>query len=77
MELSQHGTIMIDGCKARHNAYGKWDVSRSGIHIGEVDTLAEVPILIERQRDAVRKRLACIEAKALERKNARKDSRSI
>ena len=63
MELSQHGTIMIDGCKARHNAYGKWDVSRSGIRIGEVDTLAEVSDLIVRQRDVVRERLACIEAK--------------
>ena len=77
MELSQHGTIMIDGCKARHNAYGKWDVSRSGIHIGEADTLAEVPILIERQRVVVRERLARIEAEVLARKTGRKDSFSI
>jgi len=77
MELSSHGTIMIDGCKARHNAYGRWDVSRSGIHIGEVDTLAEVPILIERQRDVVRERLAQVLAKAEARKHERKDSKSI
>lgn len=77
MELSQHGTIMVDGCKVRHNTYGKWDVSRSGIYIGEVDTLAEVPILIERQRDAVRERLAQVLAKAEARKHGRKDSRSI
>tara|TARA_R110000824_G_scaffold362958_1_gene550962 strand:+ start:1977 stop:2210 length:234 start_codon:yes stop_codon:yes gene_type:complete len=68
MELSQHGTITIDGCKVRHNAYGRWDVSRSGINIGEVDTLAEVPILIERQRVVVRERLARIEAEVLARK---------
>ena len=77
MELTPHGTIIIDGCKARHNAYGKWDVSRSGINIGEADTLAEVPILIERQRVVVRERLACIEAEVLARKHARKDSFSI
>lgn len=69
MELSQHGTVTIDGCKARHDAYGKWQVSRSGIHIGEVDTLAEVPILIERQRVVVRERLARVEAEALARKD--------
>ncbi len=68
MELSQHGTITIDGCKARHNAYGKWDVSRSGIHVGEADTLAEVSALIVRQRDVVRERLARVEAEALARK---------
>ena len=69
MELSQHGTITIDGCKARRNAWGKWDVSRSGIHLGEVDSLAEVASLIERRKDDVRQRLARIEADAPARKD--------
>ena len=77
MELSQHGTITIDGCKVRHTAYGTWQVSRSEILIGEVDSLAEVPSLIERRKDDVRQRLARIEADALARKNGRKDSFSI
>jgi len=43
-------------------------VSRSGIHVGEADTLAEVSALIVRQRDVVRERLARVEAEALARK---------
>lgn len=77
MELTPHGTIMVDGCTVRNTKEGQWMVSRSGIHIGYVDTLAEVPSLIERQRVAVRERLARIEAEAEARRKGQKDSFSI
>jgi len=77
MKLTQHGTIEVDGCKVRMTQAGRWLVSRSGIEVGEVDSLAEVPILIERQKASVRDRLARIEAEAQAKRDARKDSFSI
>lgn len=68
MKLTQTGTIEVDGCKVRATKEGRWLVSRSGIHVGYADTLAEVPILIARQRDSVRERLARLNAEAAQRK---------
>lgn len=68
MKLTQTGTIEVDGCKVRSTKSGQWMVSRSGIHVGYADTLAEVPILIARQRDSVRERLARLNAEAAQRK---------
>jgi len=68
MELTPHGSIIVDGCTVRNTKNGQWEVSRSGIHIGYADSLAEVPSLIERQRNAVRERLARLNAEAAQRK---------
>ena len=70
MRLTKTGTIEVDGCKVRTTKKGQWQVSRSGIHIGYADTLAEGPILIARQRDAVRERLARLNAEAKARAEA-------
>ena len=68
MELTQHGTIKVEDCTVRHTKEGRWLVSRSGIQVGYADSLAEVPILIARQRDAIRERLARLNAEAAQRK---------
>ena len=68
MELTQHGTIKVEDCTVRHTKEGRWMVSRSGILIGYSDTLGEVPALIAGQRDAIRARLARLNAEAAQRK---------
>tara|TARA_S200002703_G_scaffold151329_1_gene150578 strand:+ start:305 stop:622 length:318 start_codon:yes stop_codon:yes gene_type:complete len=68
MELTPHGSIMVDGCTVRNTKDGRWLVSRSGIDVGYADSLAEVPSLIERQRNAVRERLARLNNEAAQRK---------
>lgn len=67
MRLTQHGTIKSDDYNLNFTQGGKWLVSRNGTFIGEADTLAEVPALIERAREAVRERLAKVEAEAAAR----------
>jgi len=70
MELTSHGMVKADGCNVMRTESGHWAVSQNGKFIGEVDTLAEVPILIERHRQAVRDRLARVTAEAEARREA-------
>ena len=70
MKLKSTGTIVIEG----HNVFfcetGQWAVSFKGSHVGYADTLDEVAPLIARTREAVRKRVADVEAEAKQRAEA-------
>jgi hypothetical protein len=57
MELSNTGSVVVQGFNARFTAEGKWLVSRLGRTIGSVDSLEEVEPLIDRYRERVRARL--------------------
>lgn len=70
MQLTKSGTIKTDGCNVLRTEDGGWMVSRNGTLVGYVDMLDEVPGLIERQREAVRARLAKVEAEAKARREA-------
>lgn len=67
MKLTNTGTIKDDDYNIRFTQEGKWMVSRSGTVIGYVDTLDEVPALVESKREKVRARLARVEAEHAER----------
>jgi hypothetical protein len=77
MELKRSGTVSYDGCNVRFTEMGRWLVSQCGTVIGEVDTLAEVDGLIKRQREAVRERLAKVQAEAARRKAEREAERAM
>lgn len=67
MKLTNTGTIKSDDYNIRFTQSGEWMVSRSGTVIGYVDTLSEVPALIEAKHVEVRERLARVEAEHAER----------
>lgn len=67
MKLTNTGTIKSDDYNIRFTQEGKWMVSRSGTVIGYVDTLNEVPALVESKREEIRARLARVEAEHTER----------
>lgn len=67
MKLTNAGTIKSDDHNILRTEDNQWMVSRSGTVIGYCDTLAEVPILIEQTRAAIRERLASVEAEAARR----------
>jgi hypothetical protein len=68
MKLTSAGTIKVEGHNVNYTEMGQWAVSFRGTFVGYADTLDEVCPLIEARREAVRARLAAVEAKAQERK---------
>lgn len=76
MKLAKSGTVTMHGCNVRFTEMGRWCVSQGGTVLGEVDTLGEVEGLIMRQREAVRERLAKVQAEAERRKAEREAERA-
>lgn len=76
MELTRHGMIAHGDYNLKFTQDGTWMVSRHGTVIGYADTLDTVPALIESAREAVRKRLADVQARAEARLQKEKDEAS-
>jgi hypothetical protein len=76
MRMNKNGTVEVMGCKARVSQYGTWIVSRSGIIVGEVDSLAEVEALILRRNEEIAAKVARLEAEAAARHAAREAERA-
>ena len=71
MKLTNSGTIKRDDYNVMRTEDNRWMVSRSGTVLGYCDTLMEVEPLIVQYRDAVKARLAKVEAEAQRRAEAR------
>lgn len=68
MQLTEHGTVTINGYLARFTIGDGWMVSRCGKVLGYVDSLAEVEELIAKNLERVRSHLAMVTRQAIERK---------
>lgn len=68
MQLTEHGTVTINGYLARFTVGDGWMVSRCGKILGYVDTLAEVEGLIAKNLERVRAHLAMVTEQAIQRK---------
>lgn len=68
MQLTEHGTVRVNGHLARFTTGDGWMVSRYGKILGYVDTLAEVEALIAKNLERVRKHLAMVTQQAIDRK---------
>lgn len=67
MQLKSSGTININGYNCIFTQEGQWSISRHGVPIGFVDTLAEVEAYTERNLENIRARLRRHQEEAAER----------
>lgn len=68
MNLSTSGSVRISGHNCLFTQDGQWMISRHGVPIGYVDTLAEVDAFITANLEKVRARLRRAVEGATERK---------
>lgn len=68
MKMTASGVVKIGECHAIPTEHGQWMVSRNGKHLGYVDMLAEVPLLLKKRKEEARRRLAEVEAEAARRR---------
>jgi hypothetical protein len=66
MKLKSSGTVKINGYNCIFTQDGQWAISRHGVPIGFVDTLAEVSTFTERNLEKIRVRLRRYQEQAAE-----------
>lgn len=62
MQLKDSGTIQVDGYNVRRTDGNQWLITRCGVVVDYVDSLAEVYPAIDRNAERIRDRVAKAEA---------------
>lgn len=57
MQLKSSGTINVNGYNCIFTQNGQWAISRHGVPVGFVDTLAEVETYVARNLENIRARI--------------------